>query len=97
MREKARGSIGDEVTRAIAAEFQREDEHGARVAHLASLGHLVMSRPEGERILGVSPRVQLAFDRARAQGNYSAVEALERELDRDRDEEEHAVMLALLQ
>lgn len=96
-REKARGSIADPVTREIARMFGASEKHDARVAHLGSLSNLVRSQAPGTRIVGASPRAQEAFDRAFAQGNYSALDALDRILDGDRDEEELALLLAFME
>lgn len=94
-RTRARGYIDDPVTREIAAMFSESERHDLHVGHLARLHAAAMSHPADE-IPGASERVQQAFARARAQGNYSSVEALARELDRDRDEEERAMILALM-
>lgn len=95
-RDAARASIADPVSRDIAAMFGASERHDVHLGHLALLRSAAMHHPEGFTIPGASERVQAAFDRARTQGNYSAVEALARELDRHRDEEEHAVILALM-
>lgn len=93
-RKMARDSIADPMTRAIGAELQAGDEHSARTMHLRSLGHLAMAHEPP--IPGASDRVNAALARARAQGNYSAIEALERELDRDAEDTDRELLLAVM-
>jgi hypothetical protein len=95
-REQASREISDQVTRDIAMMFRQQEAYEAHLTDLTRLHSLVREYPVGQPLAGVSARTQLAFDRARQQGNFSALEALERELDRDRDEEEHAVVLMLV-
>jgi hypothetical protein len=94
-RAAARAGIADPVTRQIADMFGRSEARDAKVAHLASLARIAAAFP-GKEIPGASERVARAFERARAQGNFSALEALERELDRDRDEEDTGVIFAMM-
>jgi hypothetical protein len=95
-REQATREISDQVTRDIASVFRAQEAHEAHLADLAQLHALVLEHPAGHPLAGVSPRTQAAFERAREQGNFSALEGLQRELDRDREDEEHALMLLLL-
>jgi hypothetical protein len=90
----ARGEIPDEITREIGIELSRQEAREAKLEHLSRLADLVTL---GAAPQGASPRVLQAFERARAQLNFSALEALERELDRDREEEDLAVVLAILE
>lgn len=94
-RERASQEISDQVTRDIAMVFRQQEAHDAHLEDLAALHRLVLELADGASLAG-SERTQIAFQRARAQGNFSALEALQRELDRDREEEEHAVMMLLL-
>jgi hypothetical protein len=90
----AREAIPDEITREIGIELSRQEAREAKLEHLSRLADLVTL---GAAPQGASPRVLQAFERARAQLNFSALEALERELDRDREEEDLAVVLAILE
>ena len=92
-RSEYRDSITDPVIRAIGGELTRQEVRAARLGHLGSLGHLAANF---DTVPGASSRVHIALQRARSQGNYSSLEALERELDRDRDEELSAAALLLL-
>lgn len=93
-RERASRDISDQVTRDIAMVFRAKEAHDAHLEDLRQLHNLVLELPDGVSFAG-SDRTLAAFQRARSQGNFSALEALQRELDRDREEEEHAVMLLL--
>lgn len=95
-RAQARATIADPVTRDIAAMFSDSERQDVHLGHLAQLRAAAMAYPPGVTPPGASERVLLAFERARAQGNYSSVEALARELDRDRDEEMQAMILAMM-
>lgn len=95
-RSQARATIADPVTREIATMFDASERHDAHLSHLASLAGAVSALPDGYVAEGASERSLRALERARAQGNYSAIEALERELDRDDDEVMQAVIFAML-
>lgn len=95
-RAAARRGIADPMTREIARHLGAGEARDAHVANLALLSALVSAHPDGVPLAGASERVQAAFDRVRAQGNYSSVEALQRELDRDRDDELHALLLLMV-
>lgn len=94
-RKAARALIREPIAREIAEHLTTGEETAARMGHLRSLGQLAAALPGGTKLEGASDRVNVALERARAQGNYSALEALERELDRDRDEEENFMFMAL--
>lgn len=90
----ARAQIPDDLTREIGIELSRQEAREAKLEQLSRLADLVAM---GAAPRGASDRVLQAFQRARTQMNFSALEALERELDRDREEEELAVLLAMVQ
>jgi hypothetical protein len=99
-RMRASQEISDLVARDIAMIFRSQEAHEAHLEQLARLHAIVREQPlqiDGAVPAGFSQRSYAAFVRAKLQGNYSALEGLQRELDRDRDEEETAVMLALMQ
>jgi hypothetical protein len=95
-RDAARATIADPTTRQIADMFSASERNDVHLGHLSLLRSAVFHHPEGAKVPGASERVQAAFERVRTQGNYSAVEGLARELDRDRDDEEMSVILALM-
>ena len=90
--------IDDQVDRDIALLFREKEALSAREAELERLGELVKANAELERSQEQGERVQKAFKRAVSQGNFSAIEALDRELARSREEEEQmlfAIMILL--
>lgn len=95
-RRAARQGIADPVTREIGHHLSTAEARDAHVRNLALLTALVRAHPEGNPLVGASERAQAAFDRVRAQGNYSAAEALQRVLDEDREDEMHALLLLMV-
>ena len=74
----------DKIEREIALELRKHEAEQARVDELNRLRELVERHQEG---LALSERVSVAAERAILQRNFSAMEALERELQRLREEE----------
>ena len=92
-REMATQAIDDQVTREIASLMRQQE----------ALTEQQIQDERARIILGANPvvdgelseRAQAAYVRAREQGNYSALAALDREIARQFEEEEHAVMMLL--
>jgi hypothetical protein len=86
--------IQDELDRAIAQELRKQEALDAKRQDLDRLSALARTA-DLEAARQYSERVAVAFARAVTQGNFSAMEALDRELQRARDEEEF-LMLSML-
>lgn len=81
----------DPVDREIAELIHKDDEREQQEASIAELERLVaqsFSNKAIPEIKAYNERVAKAFTRAYMQGNYSAYEALEREMERAREEED---------
>lgn len=88
--------IADDVAREIAEILQKDLITAAREKELQSLELLVASSFRNEDIPKAKAHgVAKAFVRAAVQSNFSAMEALEREMDRIREDEEF-LMLAMV-
>lgn len=84
------------VDREIAQLLHQDDENELIESSLKELENLVKSNITASQIeQEFSERVAKAFTRAAIQGNFSALEALEREMDRAREEEDF-LMLAMI-
>lgn len=94
-RELASRAIDDQVTRDIALFMRQQETQDARRAELERLHGLIQEHARDPGI-DLADRARVAFTRALMQGNYSALEALEREVSRQFEEEEHAVLMLLL-
>jgi hypothetical protein len=92
--ERETDEIQDELDRAIAQELRKQEALDAKRQDLDSLAALA-KQADLEAAREYSERVAVAFARAVTQGNFSAMEALDRELQRARDEEEF-LMLSML-
>ena len=79
-------ALKDQVDRDIALEFRRQEEEAEREAELARLTRLAEEYQDQIKAQ-FGTRVTLAAARAITQGNFSAMEALEREMARAREEE----------
>jgi len=79
-RKRQREAIQDETDRDIALLLQRQEEQDAREAELKRIADFakLYSDATVRRLFG--ERVEKAYHRAAAQGNRSALEALDREL-----------------
>lgn len=87
-------AIDEPISREIAELLRKQEAIDAERADLARLKGLV-AQYRSEGIQDLAPRVAAAYARALAQENFSALQALDRELRRQLDEEELAVMLLL--
>ena len=96
-REKKRDEVFEEikaiegVDAEIAKLLHKDMEAEAREAELANLEQMVRSsytKRQADELKRYNERVAIAYIRAAEQGNYSAVEAFEREMERTREEEE---------
>jgi hypothetical protein len=87
--------IQDELDRAIAQELRKQEALDEKRKDLDRLSALAKESADLEAARQYSERVAVAFARAVTQGNFSAIEALDRELQRAREEEEF-LMLSML-
>lgn len=85
----------DAISREIAQLLHEQERKDAERADLARLKALV-AQYRASDLTDLAPRVIAAYTRALVQENFSALEALDRELRRQMEEEEMAVMLLLL-
>lgn len=81
--------VDAEIARLMHAEL-------ARQAELAELQRLRLLVARNAQIEGVNESVQMAFDRARAEQSFSRLQALQRELNKALEDEEMAVLMALM-
>ncbi len=83
--------IEDKVTRDIALEERRIEQNNARLRELERLQALAQ---EHERTIqrNVNERVRAAYTRTQLKKSFSALEALERELKRAKEEEDFLIM-----
>lgn len=84
----------DKVDREIALLLQKQEAEDEQRAELDRLKGLVSAHSREQ--LELSDRAKIAFTRALAQANFSALEALDRELQRQLEEEDTAVLMLLL-
>jgi len=83
----------------IAQILQRDERQAEREKQLSDLEQLVtttFSNADLPDIREFSERVEKAFIRASVQGNFSALEAFEREFERAREEEEFLLMAMIM-
>jgi hypothetical protein len=86
--------IEDELDRNIAQLMREQEAIDAKREDLNRLKELAQKHADLEAARQYSERVATAFARALAQGNFSAMEALDRELQRARDDEDLMTMAA---
>lgn len=86
--------IENEVDRSIAQLLREQEAIDAKRDDLNRLKELAKKHADLEAARQYSERVATAFERALAQGNFSAMEALDRELQRARDDEDLMTMAA---
>lgn len=79
--------IQDDIERAIAKELRKQEAEAYRLKELQRLSTLAEQHSKELQEIA-SESAKIAAERAIRQGNYSAMEALERELYRMREEEE---------
>lgn len=87
-------SIQEEIDRKIAVLLRKQEYEDERRAELNRLNKLVIDFAKERSDL--SDRVQKAYVRALTQANFSALEALDRELQRMLEEEEITALMILL-
>lgn len=87
--------VEDQISREIAQLLHEQERKDAERADLQRLKNLVTQYRQIAQAQ-VSPRVAEAMARAIAQENFSALQALDRELERMFDEEAMAVLMILL-
>lgn len=87
--------IAEDRDRQIAAFLHEQEAKDAERDELARLGSLVTQFADSQAQVAFNERVAKAFARALAQQNASALLALEREVGRQMEEEEFAVLMAL--
>jgi hypothetical protein len=88
--------IPDDTDRQIAQLLREQEAKDARRAELERLSELVEQNASVEAARQYSEKVGTAYARALTQGNYSALEALERELRKAREEEEALLLQAFM-
>jgi hypothetical protein len=93
LEEEAR-ELKDKVDREIALLLRAQEAETERKAELDRLQALVKAHSHAQ--LELSDRAKIAYVRALTQANFSAMEALDRELQRMIEEEEFAVLMLLL-
>ena len=89
----------EETDAEIANFLHKQLERDARNKEISALEEMVRSTytpKQAERAKQYSKRVAKAYIRAATQGNFSAVEAFEREMDRAREEEEFLMIAMML-
>jgi hypothetical protein len=93
-REQEARALQDKVDAEIAMLLARQDAEAERKAELDRLQSLVKAHSNAQ--LELSDRAKIAYVRALTQANFSALEALDRELQRQIEEEDFAVLMLLL-
>ena len=84
--EETSKAIQDELEREIALEFRKKESETARIDELRRLNEIVREHQETIRE-NLNQRVIVAAERSLKQGNFSAMEALDRELKKVKEEE----------
>lgn len=87
-------TIQDRIDREIAELLHRQEAEDDRRAELSRLQRLVQDHAKSA--LDLSDRAKIAYVRALTQANFSAMEALDRELQRQLEEEEITALMILL-
>lgn len=93
--EEAAQRIADEIEREIAALLHKQEAQDAERLELQHLGRLVAEFADREAQDAFNERVRAAFVRAQAQMTASSLLALDREIRRQLEEEEMAVLMAI--
>lgn len=87
-------ALKDQLDREIALLLRKQEAEDERRAELDRLQRLV--RDHSRNALELSDRAKIAYLRALTQANFSAMEALDRELQRQLEEEEITALMILL-
>jgi hypothetical protein len=93
-REEEARALKDKVDAEIALLLAQQEAESERKAELDRLQKLVKQHSNDQ--LQLSDRAKIAYVRALTQANFSAMEALDRELQRQLDEEEITALMILL-
>lgn len=93
-REEDAQALQDQVDREIAQLLRKQEAEDERRAELDRLQRMVRDHSKNE--LELSDRAKIAYVRALTQANFSAMEALDRELQRMLEEEEITALMILL-
>lgn len=93
-REEEARTLQDKVDAEIALLLAKQEAEAERQAELDRLQRLVRQHSNDQ--LQLSDRAKIAYVRALTQANFSAMEALDRELQRQIDEEEITALMILL-
>lgn len=83
-------ALQDKIDRELAAELRKAEKERERINELKRLAELAQKNIK--QVEALEPRVLKALERAIVQGNYSAMEAFEREVSRAREEEEFLLL-----
>lgn len=89
-------AIPNEIDREIALLLRDQEAKAAKRAELDRLRILADSLKAEEARLAYGERVAQALDRAMAKGSFSALEALDREIQRAREEEESVILASIM-
>ncbi len=93
--EQAAQAIRDAIDREIAELLHAQETEDAEREELDRLAALVKANADRQAQDALNERVQVAFTRAAAQYNLSALLALDREMQRQFEEEEFSLLMAL--
>jgi predicted ribosome quality control (RQC) complex YloA/Tae2 family protein len=88
--------IQDELDRAIAQELRKQERLDDKRKDYERLAELAKANADLEAARQYSERVATAYARAIEKGTYSALEALDRELQRANEDEEFLVTAVLM-
>ena len=94
-REEETEEIQDKIDREIAELIVAQEAKDEHRQELERLSALLKSNKDAESIRQYGERVMKAYERALLQGNFSALEAFDREISRAREEEEFLLLSIL--
>jgi hypothetical protein len=87
--------VDQEIARLLQAQERKAERH-KQLEDLEQLIAVSFTNDDLPKVRDFNERVEKAFVRASVQGNFSAVEAFEREFERAREEEEFLLMAMLM-
>lgn len=88
--------IEAQLDRQIAQELRKQEALDDKRENLSRLAEIAKQSADIEAARQYSERVAVAYARALTKGNFSALEALDRELQRAREEEDFLIMSVLM-
>jgi hypothetical protein len=94
--EEATEQIADETDRQIAQLLRTQEAKDEKRKELQRLAEIVRQNADIEAARQYGEKVAKAYERALMQGNFSALEALDRELKKVREEEEALLLQAFM-